>query len=130
MEADCPDGRIVTLGDLRGQVVRLIFGTAPPVPGVLTILATSAPRARSGAGVCVADDETVPRAYAIVTGIARGELPGTQVLVDGQGWLRAVQRPGASPGWDDRQVLAGAVRDIEAHPLAAGAEHMPMNMRM
>ena len=130
VEADCPDGRIVTLGDLRGQVVRLIFGTAPPTPGVITILATSDPRARPGAGVCVADDETVPRAYAIVTGIARGELPGTQVLVDGQGWLRAVQRPGASPGWDDRQVLAGAVRDIEAHPLAAGAEHMPMNMRM
>ena len=130
LEADCSDGRTVTLGDLRGQVVRLVFGAVPPAPGVLTILATSDPNARPGAGVCATDDETVPRAYAVVIGIAPSDLPGTQVLVDGQGWLRAAQRPGRSPGWDDPRALAAAVRDIEGHPLAAGAEHMSMNMRM
>ncbi len=130
LEADCADGRTATLGDLRGQVVRLVFGAATPMPGVLTILATSDPKVRPGAGVCVTEDETVPRAYAIVTGIAPRDLPGAQVLVDGQGWLRAVQRPGASPGWNDPRALAAAVRGIEGHPLAAGTEHMPMNMRM
>ncbi len=130
MEADCTDGRTVMLGDLRGQVVRVVFGAARPMPGVLTILATSDPEVRPGAGVCVTDDETVPRAYAIVIGIVPRALPGTQVLVDGQGWLRAVQRPGAEPGWDDPRALAAAVRDIEGHALARGTENRPMNMRM
>ena len=130
LEADCSDWRTVTLGDLRGQVVRLVVGTASPVPGVLTILATSDPKARPGAGLCVTNDETVPRAYAIITGIAPSDLSGTQVLVDGQGWLRAVQKPGTSPDWDDPRAMAAAVRDIDRHPLAGRTESMPMNMRM
>ena len=130
MEANCGDGRTVTLSDLRGQVVRLVFGTVPSAPSVLTILATSDPNARPGAGLCVADDETVPQAYVVVTGISARDLPGTQILVDGQGWLRAVQPAGAAPDWDDPRVLAAKVTEIEHHPLGASNRTMHEGMQM
>ena len=129
LEARCAGGRDVTLSDLRGQVVRAVFGIAPPAPGVVTILATTDASVRPGAGLCAAGDETIPRAYATVSGIPLRDLPGTQILVDGQGWLRAVWRPGTGPGWDDPGVLAAAVRGVEQHPLApSGGEPMPMRM--
>ncbi len=48
-------------------------------------------------------------------------LPGTQVLVDANGWLRVVSRSGAL-------IQIGLARDIVAHPLpinaaAPGAHH-------
>lgn len=135
LEASCADGRHVALSDLRGQIVRLAFGPvafgpAPPVPGVLTILATPDPALPPAPGLCIAGDETVPRAYAIVTGIAPGDLPGTQILVDGQGWLRAVQRPGTAPSWNDRDTLAAEVDSIKRRPFGASAGLMHQRMRM
>lgn len=69
------------------------------------------------------------RAYAAVTGVSPGRMAGMQVLVDGEGWLRAVQRPGAGPSWDDPSALAAAVRDLQAHPLGL-ALHSHAGMQM
>lgn len=129
LEASCAGGRDVTLDDLRGQAVRIVFGPARAAPGVVTIQVTSDSQARSSDGLCVAGGGEVMQAYAIVTGAPAGALAGTQVLVDGAGWLRAVQAPDAAPGWDDPAVLAAAVRDVAAHPLAAAAaSHAGMQM--
>lgn len=53
-------------------------------------------------------------AYAVLTDGPPDGLAGAQILIDGGGWLRALQRPVAAPGWDNPSTLADAVRDIEA----------------
>ena len=116
-------GRVV---DLHGRIVRLIIGAdapGPPNPDVLTILATPS------AGPCTTNDATVPLAYAIVTGVPAGAIAGSEFLIDGDGWLRAVQRPGDAARWSDPAALASVIHDIAAHPIqdaAPAAMHMQM----
>ena len=61
-------------------------------------------RPRKPAGV---DGKT---AWFVGAGLA--SMSGAAFLIDANGWLRAVHRPGAAGGW-----LAGAIRDIEARPI-------------
>ena len=121
-------GKTVTLDDLRGHIVRLIIGPVHPMapnPDVTTIFATPSP----DAAACVANDEMVPLAYAVVSGVAAHDLAGTTFLIDADGWLRAMQRPGAPAAWNDPKALAAEIGVIRAHPLAAPAP-MPMDMKM
>ena len=122
LQARCEAGRIVSLTDLRGVFVRLVIGMAPAVstPGVTTILVT--PAGQPAPGVCVADDETLPHAYAIVAGIPDAEIAGTQFLIDGDGWLRTLSR-----GWNDPQTLQAELRVLATHPVATRG-HMDMQM--
>ena len=131
-QATCAEGRPLTLADLRGQVLRLAIGPPPRLSAqnsVVTIIASSDPAARPSAGICVTRDEGVPRAYAIISGLRPQEVNGAQFLIDGNGWLRDLQRPDAAPGWDDPAILAQAVAAIRAHPLAGtGGNHAQMQM--
>ena len=113
LNAACPDGRTLTLADLRGKAVRLVFpGQAPPPPlpdaDAVTIVAGPS------AAECSADDPAVPKAYAIVLGVPPASLPGTTVLIDPNGWLRSDDADRL-----DAVQLAAAVRQICSHPLAA-----------
>ncbi len=117
----CEDAGKRSLADLRGGFVRVVLGTAAAAPGVVTVLATADPAARPGPGVCVAADAAVAEAYGIVSG------GGAQVLLDGAGWLRAVQ--GADGGWDDPARLAATIRQLGASPVTAG-EDGDARMRM
>jgi hypothetical protein len=132
LQATCGD-RTITLGDLRGRFVRLVFGG--PISGdtggdVVTILAGTGGTALP-TGVCAADDGSVPRAYAVVSGIPEHALPGTQFLIDGGGWLRAVQRPGDPKSWNNPQALAIELHKLKAHPIEESpGTGEPMNMRM
>ena len=132
LQARCADGRVLSLADLRGGFVRLVIGSAAPLPsaGVTTILATSSPAIQPAPGLCVADDEGLPRAYAIVSGLPAAEAAGAQFLIDDKGWLRAVQPAHTDPGWSDPTRLSADVRQLEAHPIAAspGSGHAHMQM--
>ncbi len=131
LQAVCDGGRTVGLADLRGGFVRVVIGSAHPaaVGGITTVLATTDPAAKPSAGLCVASDETIPVGYALVSGVTRAELAGTQYLIDGDGWLRAVQRPGAV-GWDDPQTLQANIRQLQAHPVAPSTQQMDWHMQM
>ncbi len=121
------DGRSEKLANLRGMPARLVIGASAPVhvaPGVVTILA-DAP-ATPAAGVCLAAGGVVARAYAIVGGAAPA---GTQFLIDGDGWLRAIQHPGASDSWNDPQSLAASVAAMRTQKVAPKAP-APMSMNM
>jgi hypothetical protein len=50
---------------------------------------------------------------------------GLAFLVDPDGWLRVVQRPGTAGSWRSRDDLLAAIRGICAHPIeqASGALH-------
>ncbi len=132
LQAHCESGRDVTLADLRGGFVRLVIGTAPPnpTPGVTTILVTPVPASPPSPGVCIAGDETLPHAYAIVSGLPDGEMAGTQFLIDGDGWLRAVQEATIQPGWNDPQKLQADIHELATHPIPArsGSDHANMQM--
>ena len=106
------------LTDLRGRVVRLVFGpVAEAASGdALTVSTASAP---AGPRVCTADDGSIRAAYAIVTGVPAARLAGAEALIDANGWLREV-RPAAGGAGETADI-----HDIAAHPLqeAEGGGH-------
>ena len=120
------------LKDMRGKFVLLRFGDAadaPIVGGMVTIVAGAPSQVGAAAGLCTSSDETVPAAYAIASGVKAGSLPGTDFLIDDNGLLRALQRPGAMSPWRDPASVAAEIRSLRTHPVAAAAP-APMNMPM
>jgi putative copper export protein/mono/diheme cytochrome c family protein len=127
LQATCGN-RPVALADLHERIVRLVFGATvpgPAAPDVTTILVAATTPDRTA---CLASDPAVPQAYAIVSGVAAHDLAGTEILIDGDGWLRALQRPGAPAAWSDPRALAAELDKIRAHPIAADPAPMPMQM--
>ncbi len=122
--------RTVQLRDLRRRFVRLVIGSVPAAPpggGDVVTIATKA----SFPGICVADTETVDAAYGVVSGFPPAARPGTQFLIDGKGFLRAVQPPGSGPGWDDPKTLANEIMHLQTQPvLSSGSSHETMKMPM
>jgi putative copper export protein/mono/diheme cytochrome c family protein len=121
LEGECGDGRSVGLADLRGKLVRLVFQQADTVPvrltvpgiSVVTLLVPRAAATEAGGGDCIVADPAVLAAYAVVTGVPPAELAGAEIVIDQNGWLREVLRPGA-----DTTLLAAALGRIAAAPLA------------
>lgn len=115
LTATCADGRQVTMPDLHGQVVRVLFPGPVPAPMLPDAEAVTIAAAESG-GSCRAADPAVRAAYALILGRPAASLPGTTVLIDPNGWLRADDASGL-----DAQALTALVRRIRANPLAATA---------
>ncbi len=124
-QAECTDGA-VTSQALRGRVVRLVFGkTMPLAPDpalvadkLVTVLASpgSVPL---GPMQCLAHDPSLVKAYAAVSGLRPDELAGSEFLIDTNGWLRALQKPGQAINWNDPGKLGQMVVQLCAHPLLA-----------
>jgi putative copper export protein/mono/diheme cytochrome c family protein len=127
--ATCANGRMVTIANLRGRVVRIIASdrsdvmpASSPLAAQLTAIQLSRdPQMRPTAAACVAADPSTWAAYATVSGVDQSGLAGTQFLVDPQGWLRARWRPGDPAGWTDAQGLQAEIEQILAHPIATSA---------
>jgi putative copper export protein/mono/diheme cytochrome c family protein len=120
-DLNCSDPNRTNVADLRGQVVRMVFRSAPAIPGAVTVLINQT--ARPASDLCVGRDATVSEAYAIVTGLSPNDLRNATILVDPAGWLRSVQM---NP---DPSSLARDITDIQAHPISpAGASHAGMKM--
>jgi putative copper export protein/mono/diheme cytochrome c family protein len=117
LNAKC-GARSLTLFQMRGKFVRLVIGALPAGPAPGGDLVTIVTQAGAGGGVCVAQDESVPAAYSIVSGIAPASLQGTQFLIDAEGWLRAVQRPGGGAGWDEPTLLSAEIMSLKMHPVS------------
>jgi putative copper export protein/mono/diheme cytochrome c family protein len=122
-DAQCANGQIVDLDDLRGRPMRIIAAAGdeqpePLVPAdidVATILVLRNTVAKPTGTACVASEPQVWTALAIMVGLSPDALSGTQVLVDRNAWLRTVWRPG------DPEDLAARLRDIIAHPLVVAS---------
>ena len=116
----------LALPDPPGRFVRLVIGPAPAgpaAPGLVTVGTQPGPP-----GACVAAGDAVAAAYAIVSGAGAAPV-STQFLIDAQGWLRAVQRPGATMGWNDAALLAATLHTLR-HPVASPPAGMHMDMKM
>jgi putative copper export protein/mono/diheme cytochrome c family protein len=135
--ANCTGGRVITLANLRGQVVQVlasVSGDVPPaLPQVSKPLTTiridrdgqTTPTART----CVAADPSVWTAYAVVSGEDADSLDGTRFLVDSEGWLRARWRPGDPASWADPGALQAEIEKILSNPLTAETEHSHVHGR-
>ena len=122
----------LSLSGLRGHFVRIVIGAASAmkpdavqisvVPDILPANAISAP-------LCVTQDRTVARAYAVLSGSAVDAMAGMQFIVDPQGWLRAMQPASGPSNWNDPKMLMAEIRALRAQTLAssqAGPMKMPM----
>jgi hypothetical protein len=114
-DAICADGRTIDLDDLRGRAIRIVSANEPALSefDAVTVL-VSCGTASPTDDVCVAAEPQVWSVLAILVGASPDALPGTQVLVDANGWLRAVSRSGAS-------IEIGLARDIITRPLPINA---------
>jgi hypothetical protein len=92
----------------------------PPVDGVRTVTVLLARHGLPAAphGGCVAADQAAWDAYADLAGVSADNLAGTQFLIDPDGWLRALRRPGEAGGWSSPNELVAAVRAICTSPVA------------
>ena len=116
LTAACPDGRHLTLADLRGRAVRLVFPGATPVTALNDAAVATITVGAPGPG-CVTTDPAVAQAYAIVLGTDAAGLSGSELLIDPNGWMRA-----AEPGTLSPALLAAMVQEICTNPLAGGSE--------
>ncbi len=110
IDAPCGDGHVVSLEELRGQVVRVVDGPPDGDRALPSIFLS--PKPPSGAD-CVAGPPELRQAYAIVAGLPPEALAGSVFLIDPGGWLRTLIAPGDPP--PDLRRLA---RDITDHPIA------------
>jgi putative copper export protein/mono/diheme cytochrome c family protein len=113
LEAQCADGGVVTLEDLRGKVVRIVVGSSAPAAPFATIFINPG---REGSGACIVSAPEIRLAYAIVAGVTPMALDGTSFMVDPAGWLRTRIRPSDPP--PDLDALA---MWISATPVGAPA---------
>ncbi len=131
----CPGRGAVTTEDLRGSVLHVVVpgpegGPVPPAPErspvpVVTVLLGDIPLP-AVPGACVNTDPVVRTAFAAISGVPAPQLDGAQFLVDPNGWMRAVQRPGETTvRWADPALLLADVRAICRTPIAAptGGHH-------
>jgi putative copper export protein/mono/diheme cytochrome c family protein len=110
------------MADLHGHVVHVIAGAAtsfaaPPLSGISTIDLALRDQFPLPPGACVATDPAAWQAFAVLADRPPGDLTGAEFLVDPNGWLRAVRRPGAAGGWHTEDDLIAAIRGICANPI-------------
>lgn len=112
MAVRCRSGRVRHSSDLVGQRVRVVVASqgTPPVaddPRLVTLVAGTLPAGTDaecqpqGSAPALA---AVEQALALVLGVPAAELPGYQLIVDRNGWLRARGQPGKA-GWSEDDLV-------------------------
>jgi putative copper resistance protein D len=126
--AECPDGTTISIKDLRGRILNLVFAGADltahlphleqvaSVAGATEIVIRLDPSVRFEGASCSSDDPDIAKAFVLYAGSPNGGLDGTEFIVDQSRSLRGVWRPGVEPDWTDPKVLAALVESIRRTP--------------
>jgi len=106
-----------TVADLHGRVVHVVTDATtdtslPPQSGILTVNLLVKDGVTPARGACAAADPAAWGAYAVLADLPSDGLAGTEFLVDPDGWLRAVRRPGTERGWPIGKNLIATIRSI------------------
>jgi putative copper export protein/mono/diheme cytochrome c family protein len=128
---ECPDGSVVSIGELKGQVLHLVFA-GPQATGRLQALAgleandvkrvLVAPSSPSStASTCIASDPHLLRVLALYRGASADTPLPTEWFVDAAGSLRAIWYPGNGESWNDPAMLKHRLDDIKRIPTVARA---------
>jgi putative copper export protein/mono/diheme cytochrome c family protein len=109
-EADCAGGRSLDLADLNGRAVRIVVAGGAAAPQLVSI-----PTGAESPDACANTDPATLMAYGLVAGIPPDAMAGTQFLVDRDGWLRAITRPGDPPLTDAAAICGAPVGGLHVH---------------
>lgn len=109
------DGSDTSLRRMNGRRLRIVFAGSnarvpAPDPRVTTIVVSEN---AVGGDDCEITDRPAWDAFALVAGVRASDLPGTQFLVDRDGWLRARSRPD-SADWSSGDYLCRTPRADDA----------------
>lgn len=109
MAVQCRSGHSRQTGDLVGQRVRVAVagpGVQPVAddPRLVTLVAGLLPAGADPECRPQAEPEAVEQALALVLGVPAAELPGYQLIVDRDGWLRARGQPGKA-AWSEDDLV-------------------------
>jgi len=107
LQVRCDDAPMRALAAWRGQRVRIVVaanaGEAPREdPRFDSVVLRAAPG--TAPPTCTATSPDALLAYARIAGVGVDALPGTQFIVDRDGWLRALASPG-NTAWSAEQLL-------------------------
>ncbi len=122
--ADCPDGSVLSIDQLRGRIVHLVFASTQsrervrqlsaiePASDVIRIVAALDASVADDVPLCVARDPEVVVAFSLYRGGTVEEIDGTEFLVDAAGLLRSMWYPGSGPGWSEPAALASRIEEV------------------
>jgi len=109
---ECPDGSDLSIGQLRGRIVHVVFAS-PHSAARLDQLAALRTEGQTSIAVrigglespsfCSTSNPDVIAAFAIYRGT--GAIDGTEFLIDALGWLRSMWYSGLQPDWRDPAIL-------------------------
>jgi len=125
----CQRGRHATARSLTGQRLRVVVPAAgaPALaddPRLVTLqLRLPDTPATTAEPECEMQAAAAAASLALVLGVPQEKLPGYQLMVDRQGWLRAVSPPGRS-GWSENDLVcrSGAAPSQRPAPSADGLD--------
>jgi len=122
--ADCPDGSVLSIDQLRGRIVHLVFASTQsrervrqlsaiePASDVIRIVAALDASVADDVPLCVARDPEVVVAFSLYRGGTVEEIDGTEFIVDAAGLLRSMWYPGSGPGWSEPAALASRIEEV------------------
>jgi hypothetical protein len=133
LSIECADGSVVSTGELKGQVLHLVFAGAQATDRLQALagleandvkrvlVAPSAPSGSGTASTCIASDPHLLQVLALYRGASAGAVLPTEWLVDSAGSLRAIWYPGNGESWNDPATLKHRLDDIKRIPAVARA---------
>lgn len=120
LEFRCEDGRPRRLADWRGQRVRIVLAGTAGWPREDARFQTVVLADGPGGEGCVAADAGARQVFALLAGAEEAtgvaDVVGSQFIVDREGWLRALSRPGRG-NWSAEDLLCRS----DAAPVASSA---------
>ena len=131
LSIECADGSVVSTGELKGQVLHLVFAGAQATDRLQALagleandvkrvlVAPSSPS--STASTCIASDPHLLRVLALYRGASADTPLPTEWFVDAAGSLRAIWYPGNGESWNDPAMLKHRLDDIKRIPTVARA---------
>ena len=128
---ECPDRSVVPIGELKGQVLHLVFAgpqaadrlqavAGPEAKDVMRVLvAPSGPS--STTSTCIASDPNALQLFALYRSVISDTALPTEWLVDAAGSLRAIWYVGNGQKWSNPVTLKRRLDDIRRIPAVARA---------
>ena len=119
---ECPDGSVLSINELKGQVLHLVFAGAQATARLQALtgfeandvkqilVAPSSPS--NTASTCIVSDPHVLQVFALYRGMNGDTALPTEWLVDAAGLLRAIWYLGNGEPWSDRTTLKHRLDDI------------------
>jgi putative copper export protein/mono/diheme cytochrome c family protein len=128
---ECADGSVVSVAELKGQVLHLVFAGAQSADRLHALAAFEAnevkrvvvaPLSPSNTGsTCIASDPHVLQVLALYRSASADASLPTEWLIDAAGSLRAIWYPGNGESWSDPAALKHRLDDIRRIPAVARA---------